>query len=209
MRRLEVHRDRAIPLPQPNVDTDQLVPARFLKTTEKAGLDRALLADWRFREDGSARPDSPFDHPPHGGGSILLAGENFGSGSSREHAVWALMAYGIRVVLAPRLADIFRHNALENGLLAVEIEVPFHDRAVRTVQQHPEEQIEVDLRQQHVRYGDSVTSFEISPLARHRLLLGIDSLDYLLARRKEYERWERIHPSPVDTHALEGFGRRP
>jgi 3-isopropylmalate/(R)-2-methylmalate dehydratase small subunit len=188
-----VVRSRAVALPQENVDTDQIVPARFLTTTRRDGLAAALFADWRFAADGAPRADSPFDDRGEagqgaGGREILVAGANFGCGSSREHAVWALAEHGFRVVVAPRLADIFRRNALQNGLLAVEIPAGAH--AALSIAVGADAEVEVDLAASAVRWPGGSASFGIEPFARLRLLRGMDDLDYLLAQAPAIARYE-------------------
>lgn len=187
---------RALRLHEANVDTDQIIPARFLTTTERAGLGRHLFADWRYAADGSVRPDSPLDGEGAAGRSILVAGSNFGCGSSREHAVWALADFGFRAVVAPRLADIFRRNALGNGVLAVEIDATSHAALVTCLETAPETEITVDLVAREVRWEDGRAAFALEPFARHCLLHGVDELDYLLAQDDEIARHERAHPLP-------------
>ena len=194
---------RVIPLPAENVDTDQIVPARYLKVTDKAGLAEALFRDWRFEEDGSLRePRFVLDRPEMAGRKVLLAGDNFGAGSSREHAPWALTAWGIRAILSTSFADIFRNNSLKNGLLPIPVSPETHARLVRLVAEDPDAELTVDLEGQVVRLpeGDEI-AFEVDPFARMMLLAGTDEIGYLVGKMAEIDRWERSHPPRVETRA--------
>ena len=188
---------RALRLRGTNVDTDQIIPARFLTTTVRAGLGRHLFADWRYAADGSVRPASPLDGEHAAGRIILVAGPNFGGGSSREHAVWALADFGFRAVVAPRLADIFRRNALGNGVLAVEIDAASHAALAARLDTDPAAEVTVDLTACEVRWPGGRAAFALEPFARHCLLHGVDELDYLLAQDDEIARHERAHPLPA------------
>src|SRR5512143_3580556 len=145
---------RAIPLPVNNIDTDQIIPARFLKVTDKAGLGQNLFADWRYHPDGSPRQDFILNLPEHQGAAILLAGDNFGCGSSREHAPWALAGWGIRVIISTSFADIFRNNALKNGLLPVVVDAETHWQLLSLAEEEPNMQITIDLASQTLRLPD-------------------------------------------------------
>jgi 3-isopropylmalate/(R)-2-methylmalate dehydratase small subunit len=192
---------RVIPLPAENVDTDQIVPARYLKVTDKAGLADALFRDWRFNEDGSLRePRFVLDQPAMAGRRILLAGDNFGAGSSREHAPWALTSWGIRAILSTSFADIFRNNALKNGLLPIVVEADEHRHLFELVAGNPETELTVDLDAQVVHLpGDEDLPFEVDPFARVMLLAGTDEMGYLLGKTADIDRWEAAHPARVDT----------
>jgi 3-isopropylmalate/(R)-2-methylmalate dehydratase small subunit len=192
---------RAVPLPAENVDTDQIVPARYLKATDKAGLVDALFRDWRFEEDGSLKaPRFVLDRPEMAGRQILLAGDNFGAGSSREHAPWALTAWGIRAILSTSFADIFRSNALKNGLLPIVVESEKHRQLFAMVAADPDAELTVDLETQTVHLpGDEDLPFDVDPFARMMLLAGTDELGYLLAKTDEIDAWEASHPARVDT----------
>jgi 3-isopropylmalate/(R)-2-methylmalate dehydratase small subunit len=194
---------RVIPLPAENVDTDQVVPARYLKVTDKAGLADALFRDWRFEEDGSLRePRFVLDRPEMAGRKILLAGDNFGPGSSREHAPWALTAWGIRAILSTSFADIFRNNALKNGLLPIVVEAEKHRQLFELLAADPDAEVTVDLEAQVVHLpGDEDLPFDVDPFARTMLLAGTDELGYLLAKLPEIEAWEANRPARVDTIA--------
>jgi 3-isopropylmalate/(R)-2-methylmalate dehydratase small subunit len=192
---------KVVPLGSENVDTDQVVPARFLKVTDKAGLAEALFRDWRFNEDGSLK-DPPFvlDQPGMAGRAILLAGDNFGAGSSREHAPWALAAWGIRAILSTGFADIFRSNSLKNGVLPIVVDADTHARLFSLVEADPDAELTVDLSEQGVLLPDGSTiDFEVDPFAKLMLLRGTDELGYLLDRTADIDAWESAHPGRVDT----------
>ncbi len=192
---------KVVPIDAENVDTDQVVPARYLKVTDKAGLAEALFRDWRFEEDGSLK-DPPFilDHPGMAGRRILLVGHNFGSGSSREHAPWALTAWGIRAILSTGFADIFRSNSLKNGLLPIEVIPDVHGRLRDLLERDPDAELTVDLAEEGVLLPDGSTiDFEIDPFAKRMLLAGTDELGYLLSKETEIAAWEGAHPPRIET----------
>jgi 3-isopropylmalate/(R)-2-methylmalate dehydratase small subunit len=179
-----------------NVDTDQIIPARFLKVTDKAGLGDALFSDWRCRPDGTPDPDFPLNRPDAKGARVLVAGTNFGCGSSREHAPWALVGWGLRAVVALSFADIFRQNAMKNGLLPVEVPPGLHEVLVAERARDPAARIAIDLATQTVGIAGSAAAsarFEIDPFAKECLLHGVDELGYLLARLPDIERHESTH----------------
>jgi len=194
---------KVIPLPAENVDTDQIVPARFLKVTDKAGLADALFRDWRFTENGSLRePRFILDRPEMAGRRILLAGDNFGAGSSREHAPWALTAWGIRAVISTSFADIFRSNSLKNALLPIVVDPDMHGHLFGLLASDPDVELTVDLESQVVHLpGDEDLPFDVDPFARMMLLAGTDELGYLLGHEAEIAAWESAHPPRVDTLA--------
>ena len=194
---------RVIPLPAENVDTDQVVPARYLKVTDKDGLAEALFRDWRFNEDGSLKePRFILDQPEMAGRQILLAGDNFGAGSSREHAPWALTAWGIRAILSTSFADIFRSNSLKNGLLPIAVEGERHRQLFELIRERPDAELTVDLDAQVVHLpGDEDLPFEVDPFAKRMLLAGTDELGYLLGKDAEIAAWEAAHPPRIDTLA--------
>lgn len=195
---------RAIPLPAENVDTDQIIPARYLKTTEKSGLAEGLFHDWRYTPDGTLRePRFVLDLPEMHGRAILLAGDNFGAGSSREHAPWALTSWGIRAVISTSFADIFRNNALKNGLLPIAVSPERHAQLFDLLATDPDVELTVDLRAQEVRVGDGSDrfAFTVDPFARRMLLEGTDEIGYVLSRLQFIEAWEATHPARVDTLA--------
>ena len=192
---------RVVPLHAENVDTDQIVPARYLKVTDKAGLADALFRDWRFEEDGSLK-DPPFvlDEPGMAGRGILLVGDNFGAGSSREHAPWALTAWGIRAILSTGFADIFRSNSLKNGLLPIVVTPEVHRRLWDLVEHDPDAELTIDLSEEGVLLPDGSTiDFVIDPFAKQMLLAGTDELGYLLLKEDAIAAWEAAHPPRVDT----------
>jgi 3-isopropylmalate/(R)-2-methylmalate dehydratase small subunit len=198
-----VFTSKVVPLPAENVDTDQIVPARYLKVTDKTGLAEALFRDWRFNEDGSLRePRFVLDRPEMAGRKILLVGDNFGAGSSREHAPWALTAWGIRAILSTSFADIFRSNSLKNGVLPIVIDAPTHDRLFQILASDPDAELTVDLAEQGILLPDGSTlEFDIDPFAKRMILAGTDELGYLLAKDPEISAWEASHPPRVNTLA--------
>jgi 3-isopropylmalate/(R)-2-methylmalate dehydratase small subunit len=197
---------RVIPLPAENVDTDQIVPARYLKVTDKAGLREALFRDWRYDEDGGLKePLFVMDRMAMMERQILLVGDNFGTGSSREHAPWALTAWGIRAILSTSFADIFRNNALKNGLLPIVVEAEKHRQLFELVAADPNAEFTVDLEAQVVHLpGDEDLPFEVDPFARMMLLAGTDEMGYLVGKLPEIEAWEAAHPARIDTRAGAG-----
>jgi 3-isopropylmalate/(R)-2-methylmalate dehydratase small subunit len=197
---------RVVPIDAENVDTDQIVPARYLKVTDKAGLAEALFRDWRFEEDGSPKqPPFVLDRPGMAGRAILLVGDNFGSGSSREHAPWALTAWGIRAILSTGFADIFRNNSLKNGLLPIVVPPAVHERLRELIAHDPDAELTVDLAEEGVLLPDGSTiDFTIDPFAKQMLLAGTDELGYLLSKEPELTAWEAAHPPRVETRAAAG-----
>jgi 3-isopropylmalate/(R)-2-methylmalate dehydratase small subunit len=194
---------KVVPLDAENVDTDQIVPARYLKVTEKTGLADALFRDWRFEEDGSLK-EPPFilDQPGMAGRQILLVGDNFGAGSSREHAPWALTSWGVRAILSTGFADIFRNNSLKNGLLPIAVSPEVHARLRQLIADDPDASLSIDLSEEGMLLPDGSTiEFEIDPFAKRMLLAGTDELGYLLSKETELEAWEAGHPPRVDTLA--------
>ena len=187
-----VFTSKVVPLPAENVDTDQIVPARYLKVTDKNGLAEALFRDWRFNEDGSLRePRFVLDRPEMAGRQILLVGDNFGAGSSREHAPWALTAWGIRAILSTSFADIFRSNSLKNGVLPIVIDPATHERLFEILAADPDAQLTIDLAEQGILLPDGSTlDFDIDPFARHCLLNGIDELGFLRSQEDAIAAYE-------------------
>jgi 3-isopropylmalate/(R)-2-methylmalate dehydratase small subunit len=174
-------------LPVDNIDTDQIIPARFLTTTQQSGLGRHLFADWRRGADNEPRPDFVLNRPEAAGARILVAGRNFGCGSSREHAPWALLDYGFRAVISTEIADIFRSNAQRNGLLPIVLDEASHAWLLA----HPGVELTVDLEACEVRLPDGRTAgFEVEPFARHCMLHGVDPLGWLLSHADEVRRYE-------------------
>lgn len=188
---------RSVVLAQTNIDTDQIIPARFLSTTERSGLGRHAFNDWRRLADGASNPAFPFNREENAGRQILLAGRNFGCGSSREHAPWALRDLGLRAVVSSEIADIFRNNALKNGLLPVILD----EAIVQRLMQRPDDELEIDVASRTLRTpaGDAFP-FPLDSFSRTCLLEGVDELGYLLARRGEIQRYETAHHED-HTHA--------
>jgi 3-isopropylmalate/(R)-2-methylmalate dehydratase small subunit len=195
---------RIIALPVENIDTDQIIPARFLKTTSKVGLGQHAFADWRYREDGTPRTDFPLNRGEAQGAQILLAGDNFGCGSSREHAPWALMDFGFRAIVSTSFADIFRNNALKNGLLPVVVDAETLLQLFSLVEEEPDTQISIDLAAQRLRLPDGrEVTFPIDGFSKTCLLEGVDQLGYLLKHEAQVVAYEGVHTARVST-ALKG-----
>ena len=182
---------RAIPLAIENVDTDQIIPARFLKATDKQGFGDNVFRDWRFHKNGDINTDFSLNNPKYSG-SILVAGDNFGCGSSREHAAWALVGYGFKVIVSSFFADIFKGNALNNGLLPVQISEDFLKVLLETIVSTPKTQIVVDLEAQTISVADSdiSESFEIDAYKKTCMINGYDDIDYLLSKKEQIEAFE-------------------
>lgn len=181
-----------VPLPIENVDTDQIIPARFLKATDKNGFGNNLFADWRYNKDGSPKPDFVLNNPAYSG-EILVAGKNFGSGSSREHAAWAIAGYGFKVVVSSFFADIFQNNALNNGILPVVVSPGFLAEIMEANEKNPANTLTVNLEEQTITNnatGNSET-FEINSYKKECLLNGLDDIDYLISKRDLIEEWEK------------------
>ena len=192
---------KAVPLPAENVDTDQIVPARYLKVTDKNGLAEALFRDWRFEEDGSLKePRFVLDQPEMAGRKILVAGDNFGAGSSREHAPWALSAWGVRAILSTSYADIFKNNSLKNGVLPITVDGATHARLFAILAADPDAEFTIDLAEQGVLLPDGTTiDFDIDPFAKRMILAGTDELGYLLLKEPEIAAWEATRPPRIDS----------
>ncbi|HEV7633565.1 MAG TPA: 3-isopropylmalate dehydratase small subunit [Steroidobacteraceae bacterium] len=181
---------RTAVLPLTDIDTDQIIPARFLRTTTRLGLGKQLFADWRYGADGSERADFALNQPQSKGCSVLVGGRNFGCGSSREHAPWALLDYGFRAVISSEIADIFRSNALKNGLLPLVVDDITH----RWLLDNPGAEVTVDLESTTLSLPDGrQIRFAIEPFARYCLLNGVDELGYLLSQEKEIAAYEKAH----------------
>ena len=179
---------RTVVLPATNIDTDQIIPARFLTTTTRTGLGKRLLADWRYYERGAPPAEFALNHPSAAGCRILVAGCNFGCGSSREHAPWALIDHGFRAVISTEIADIFRHNALKNGLLPVIVA----DNTAGWLMAHPGAMLTIDVARRALTLPDGRTvSFPLEAFAQHCLVEGLDELGFLIARAGEIDAYER------------------
>ncbi len=183
----------AYPLPVENIDTDQIIPARFLKATDRAGFGENLFRDWRFQKDGNVNPDFVLNQKQYTG-SILVAGHNFGCGSSREHAAWALKDFGFNVIVSSFYADIFKGNALNNHVLPIQVTPSFLETLLQTIQNDPTTQLEVNLEAQTLTIGnDTSTSFEIDPYKKMCLLKGYDDIDFLVSNLGKIEAFEQQH----------------
>lgn len=181
-----------IPLPIENVDTDQIIPARFLKATTKEGFGDNLFRDWRYDKQDQPKPDFVLNNPTYSG-AILVGGKNFGSGSSREHAAWAIAGYGLRVVVSSFFADIFKGNALNNGVLPVQVTESFLAKLFKAIEADPKTRVSVNLPDQTITIdttGDS-ERFEINAYKKNCLLNGYDDIDYLLSNKDKIETWEK------------------
>jgi 3-isopropylmalate/(R)-2-methylmalate dehydratase small subunit len=191
---------RMAPLPVANVDTDQIIPARFLKVVTSEGMGRGLFASWRFHDDGSPRENFVLNRPEHEGALFLLAGDNFGCGSSREHAAWALLDHGFRAVVSTRFADIFRTNAAKNGLLAATVSAAHLEALMATATAAPDEAATIDLERCRIEgaTGEAIP-FGIDAFARRCLLDGSDQLDFILERKSRIAAYETARPDRVST----------
>lgn len=176
----------AVPLPIENVDTDQIIPARFLKATERVGFGDNLFRDWRYFQDDTPKRDFVLNNPIYSG-TILVGGKNFGSGSSREHAAWALYDYGFRCVVSSFFADIFKNNSLNIGILPVQVSETFLSEIFNTIESNPEAQFRVDLPAQKISILESTSTefFDINPYKKNNLLNGYDDIDFLTQKREE------------------------
>jgi len=182
---------RAVLLPVNDIDTDQIIPARFLKATDKSSMGANLFADWRYNNDGSPKPEFILNKPESAGAQILLAGDNFGCGSSREHAPWALTGYGFRAVISTSFADIFRNNALKNGLLPIIVDEKTHQMLFELAEEAPRAELTIDLASQTLSHPGGSTTFPIDPFNKACLLNGVDELGYILGFEKEIAAFEK------------------
>ena len=182
---------KAIPLAIENVDTDQIIPARFLKATDKKGFGDNVFRDWRFDKNGNTNTAFSLNNSSYSG-SILIAGDNFGCGSSREHAAWALVGYGFKVIVSSFFADIFKGNALNNGLLPLQVTPSFLAVLMKTIKENPETKIEVDLENQTISLSDTnvYENFDIDPYKKTCMINGYDDIDYLLSKKEMIEAFE-------------------
>ena len=182
----------AIPLPIENIDTDQIIPARFLKATDKKGFGENLFRDWRFHKDGSVNSDFILNDSSYSG-EILIAGTNFGCGSSREHAAWSIGEYGFKVVISSFFADIFKGNALNNGILPVQVSEAYLQILFKAVKENPQTHIQVDLENQKVTLSETqqTEAFDINPYKKLCLINGYDDIDYLLSVKDKIEIFEK------------------
>ncbi len=193
---------KALAVPVENIDTDQVIPARWLKVTDKSGLADGLFEAWRYLPDGSPDPAFPLNRPEAAGATVLVAGRNFGCGSSREHAPWALQGYGFRAVIAPSFADIFRGNALKIGLLPIAVDEETYHELLSHIEEDPATQVTIDLvNQRLIMPGGRPVSFPIDSFARHCLVHGVDQLGFLQQQQEAISVFEAASPYTLDTCA--------
>lgn len=191
MERFVTHTDTAVPLEIENIDTDQIIPARFLKATDKKGFGENLFRDWRFKANGELNPEFVLNNPTYNG-TILVAGDNFGCGSSREHAAWAIKAYGFKVVVSSYFADIFKGNALNNGLLPVLVSPAFLEKIFSAIHNDPSQKLRIDLEKQKIEIegiGD-FENFEIDVYKKTCMINGYDDIDFLLSKKESIKNFE-------------------
>ncbi|MEW6401179.1 MAG: 3-isopropylmalate dehydratase small subunit [Chloroflexota bacterium] len=181
---------RVMPLPVNDIDTDQIIPAKFLKVTDKNGLADALFFNWRYNDDGSPKADFILNQSSSKGAQILLAGDNFGCGSSREHAPWALTSYGFRAVVSTSFADIFRNNSLKNGLIPIIVDEATHKMLFDLIEEVPSAELTVDLAAQTLSFPTGLVTFPIDPFSKTCLLNGVDELGYIMGFEKEIAAYE-------------------
>jgi 3-isopropylmalate/(R)-2-methylmalate dehydratase small subunit len=193
---------RIVPLPVNNIDTDQIIPARFLKTTSKLGLDKQLFNDWRYDAEGNPNPDFVLNQPQSQGAQVLLGGDNFGCGSSREHAPWALTQFGFRAVISTSFADIFKQNALKNSLLPIVVPEDVHAALFAAVAQNPDATVKIDLPSQTLTTPDGRSvEFPVDGFSKHCLVEGVDELGYILQQESLIAAYETRRLGSVDTRA--------
>jgi 3-isopropylmalate/(R)-2-methylmalate dehydratase small subunit len=198
MKTFKTLNSKFIPLANNNIDTDQIIPARYLKATDKISVAEGLFADWRFNPDGSKNPDFIMNQPIYSDAQILLAGDNFGCGSSREHAPWALTGQGIKAVISTSFADIFRNNSLKNGLLPITVNSDIHNSLFDLSIEAPEAKIFIDLENQKVQLPGGIEfNFDIDPFAKNCLLKGVDQLGYILSFENQIRDYEKTHKSMI------------
>jgi 3-isopropylmalate/(R)-2-methylmalate dehydratase small subunit len=186
---IRIVRSRTVVLARTNIDTDQIMPARFLTTTTREGLGQHLFADWRYGADGARVQEFALNRPEAAGAGVLVAGRNFGCGSSREHAPWGLVDYGFKAVISTEIADIFRNNSLKNGLLPIVVDEPTHARLLAA----PGAEVTIDLERSTLSYPGGEFRFTLEPFARYCLMNGVDETGYLLAQQAAIEAFERNH----------------
>ncbi len=191
---------KVVAIPTENIDTDQIIPAQFLKTISKKGLGKHCFFNWRYLTDGTPNPEFVLNQGQSEGATILLAGDNFGCGSSREHAPWSLMDYGFQAIISTSFADIFRNNALKNGLLPVIVDEQTHQQLLSLVAEEPNTTVEIDLAAQTVTLPDGRSvEFPIDEFSKTCMLEGLDQLGYLLKQDTAVAAYERVHPARVNT----------
>jgi 3-isopropylmalate/(R)-2-methylmalate dehydratase small subunit len=202
MKKFTTLESRVVPLAVDNVDTDQIIPARFLKTISKEGLDRDLFYDWRYDSEGKPNPDFILNQPRAKGAEVLLAGDNFGCGSSREHAPWALTQFGFRAIISTSFADIFRQNALKNSLLPIVVSRDVHSKLFEEVSRNSDYRVKIDLVSQTLTLADGTrVEFPVDAFARHCLLEGVDELGFVLKQEDAIRAYEGKRVGSINTLA--------
>jgi len=200
MKKFETFTSRVVPLPIDNIDTDQIIPARFLKTISKVGLGGQLFNDWRYDDAGNPNPDFILNQPRGRNASVLLAGDNFGCGSSREHAPWALTQFGFHAVISTSFADIFRGNAVKNSLLPVVVSRDAHEELFAALEIDPDAKVEVNLADQTLTLPSGrKVEFPVDPFARHCMIEGVDELGYILQQQGAIADYEATRTCPLNT----------
>jgi 3-isopropylmalate/(R)-2-methylmalate dehydratase small subunit len=190
----------AAPLDRADVNTDAIIPMKWLVTATRTGLGKGLFGAWRYRPDGSENPDFVLNQPAYRAARILIAGQNFGCGSSREHAPWALRSWGIQAILSTSFADIFKSNSLKNGVLPIVVDPATHERLFDLIAADPDAELRVDLAEQGILLPDGSTiDFDVDPFSKMMLMAGTDEIGYLLQKDAEIAAWEAGHPARVDT----------
>ena len=191
MQKLVLIKSQAVPLPSENIDTDQIIPARFLKSISKEGFGKNLFRDWRYNvHSNEPNPDFVLSNPKYSG-EILVAGNNFGCGSSREHAAWSLTDYGFKVVVSSYFADIFKGNALNNGLLPVKVSEDYLKDLMETISENPSTQITIDVEKQTISFNDKTESFELDSYKKICLINGYDDIDFLTSKKEAIQKFEQ------------------
>jgi 3-isopropylmalate/(R)-2-methylmalate dehydratase small subunit len=202
MEPIKTFNGRIVALPINDTDTDQIIPARYLKATDKEGMGKALFSDWRYNADGSLKPDFVLNQPQYQGASILIGGHNFGCGSSREHAPWALQGAGFKAVVSTYFADIFKNNSLKNGLLPIIVDEETHRQLISLAQEDPSTNVTIDLETQTLTLPDGrAVTFPIDGFSKECLLNGVDQLGYLLNLDDQIAAYEATHPARANTLA--------
>ncbi|HRF96447.1 MAG TPA: 3-isopropylmalate dehydratase small subunit [Aggregatilineales bacterium] len=200
MEKIKAFTGKVVALPINDIDTDQIIPARYLKVTDKAGLGEACFSDWRYNADGSPKPDFVLNKPEHAGAQVFVGGHNFGCGSSREHAPWALMGAGFKAIISTYFADIFQNNALKNGLLPIVVDDETHKQLISLAQEDPNTQIGVDLEAQQIILPDGrKVSFPVDAFSKYCLLQGVDQMGFLLNLDPDIVKYEAEYPQRVNT----------
>lgn len=188
------------PLPINDIDTDQIIPARYLKVTDKAGLGEACFSDWRYESDGSPKADFVLNNDDYSGAGVLIGGHNFGCGSSREHAPWALMGAGFKAVVSTYFADIFKNNSLKNGLLPIVVDEDTHQQLISLAEEDPEAEVTIDLENQTLGMPDGRSvEFPIDAFSKYCLLNGVDQLGFLLGLDGDISQYEQANPARIQT----------